>query len=161
MQQSTAARKSVLTPCFVEQNCRHVGEVEAAGDGLHRQADLLVRNKAVKHMLRQSPRFGAEYKYVVWTEHNLVVTTGRARRYGKQAPAGKVRETMRPVIVLGKRRQFMVVQSGALQAAVAKGKSYGVDEMQPGAGIGAKPHDVARICGNFGLVKNDIKHARF
>ena len=87
--------------------------------------------------------------------------TGRARRYGKQAPAGKVRETLRPVIVLGKRRQFMVVQSGALQAAVAKGKSYGVDEMQPGAGIGAKPHDVARICGNFGLVKNDIKHARF
>jgi len=30
--------------------------------------------------------------------------------------------------------------------------------MQPGAGIGAQPNDVARIGRNFRLVQGDVKH---
>src|SRR3989344_532048 len=71
-------------------------------------------------------------------------------------------------------RPFVVVEPGAPQLAVFEAEAEGLDEVQPRAGIGARPlfltrpyllpslestaDDVAGVGRNPGLIEHDVKH---
>ena len=64
----------------------------------------------------------------------------------------------RPIGVHFDRRVFVIVEPGTTQLGIIKTKTQGLNQMQPSAGVGAKPDDVAGVGGDFRMNQNDIEH---
>ena len=60
----------------------------------------------------------------------------------------------------GDLRKFRVVEAGATQLGVIQVETERADQVQARAAVRAKADDVACVRRNFGLVQDDMQHAR-
>lgn len=72
----------------------------------------------------------------------------------------QTRKTVLPGGVAAQGGVFVIVQSRTLQLCVLQGEAQGMHEMQPRAGVGAQPNDIAAVGRNFRLEKHYIEHMR-
>lgn len=54
----------------------------------------------------------------------------------------------------------MIVQASPTQPTVVEGEAQRLDQVQTGASVRAETNHVAGVRRNFGLVEDDVEHAR-
>ena len=63
-----------------------------------------------------------------------------------------------PVVVNPDIGHVPVVEAGAAQSGIVENEAHWADQVKARPGVRTKPDNVARIGGDFGLVKDNVEH---
>jgi glycine/D-amino acid oxidase-like deaminating enzyme len=116
--------------------------------------------KLPENIHRKTARFPSENENVARSKSDGIEAVIAACRYGEKPTPVKRCLAYRPIGVPEDTREFMVIETRALERAVFPAKAEWLDEVQFGAGVRAQPDHIPRIGRNFRLKQDDGDHGK-
>ena len=89
--------------------------------------------------------FGSEHEHVVDSEPHVVEALLGVRREPEASSRAELIDERFEIAVHGDRCELVVVQSGTSEGRSVETESERLDEMEPGAGVGAQTDDIAGV----------------
>ncbi len=126
----------------------------------HRQAQALRGRNLLQHLGGQAAGLWAEQERIAVGEGGRIVAGAAAGTQGEQAARsdGLQRGVQRSVDLQA--CVFVVVQAGAFELLVLELEAERLDQVQLGAGVGAKADGIAGVGRYFGLEQQDMQRGR-
>jgi hypothetical protein len=145
------ARKAELPPGLVDDHGDRVREVEAPAFCGHRDAEYVLGSKPGEEIFGQATGLGAEQQGVSeLVSHGRVAARPSGRECEEPCRPDPAHEGLQGVMARDP-GPFPIVEPGSPELGVAEGEPERRDEVQGGAGIGAKPDNIAGIGRDLGL----------
>ena len=150
--------KSVLTPGFVDRNCRGVGEIEASATLGNRDPNSVGDRVGREQIVRQAVRLAAEEECVARLVPDVRVQAIGMLGEGEQALRTPLCDERIEGQMCHHVGELAVVEARPSKANIVEVETQWFDEMQLAACVDRQTHQIARVGRYLGSPKNYIEH---